>query len=325
MDTTGGKVLWKRGFPTRYRSGISPDNGPRCVPVIHQDAVYLYDAEGIVFCLALADGKLRWQRDLKQDYSAPEGYFGAGSTPIVEADRLLVNVGGRDGAGLVALSLASGKTLWKATDEGASYSSPVAVTLRGTRHVVFITRLNCVSVDPANGDVRFQFPFGMRGPTVNGASPSIVGDRVFLTASYGIGATMAKITDRDAQVLWQADDVMSSQYTTCVEHEGVFYGIDGRQDIGVAQLRAFDPRQGKVHWTREGFGMATIILADGKLVILKTDGTLVLAKATAEAYEELASVQLFNSTTRALPALAAGLLYARDERGLKCVDLANPE
>ena len=56
----------------------------------------------------------------------------------------------------------------------------------GTRHVLCITRLKLVSLDPTDGKVRFEFPFGQRGATVNGASPVVVKGHVLATASYGI-------------------------------------------------------------------------------------------------------------------------------------------
>jgi hypothetical protein len=68
--------------------------------------------------------------------------------------------------------------------------------------------------------------------------------------------------------------------------------------------------------------MATLILAGDVLVVMKTDGELVLVEPTTDAYRELARFQIFDGTTRALPALSDGRLYVRDAQTLKCVDLA---
>jgi outer membrane protein assembly factor BamB len=318
-DAATGDSQWKTGFPTTYASTISPDDGPRCVPLIDKERVYLLGPGGELACLSLETGKQLWLRNICKDFKAPEGYFGAGSSPIVEGDKLLVNVGGRDGAGLVAFSPADGKTLWKATDEAASYSSPVAATVAGVRHVVFVTRLNVVSIDPSSGDVRFRFPFGARGPTVNAANPLVIGDHLFVSASYGVGAQWAKIGAREAKEVWANDDVMSSQYTTCVEHEGILYGIDGRQDVGVARLRAFDPRAGRVLWTEEGLGTGGLIVAGDKLLIMRTEGELVLAAASPKEFRPLARAKLFETAAQALPALSDGLVFVRDRQVLKCV------
>lgn len=324
LDTNTGKPLWKTTFETNFRGSISPDVGPRCVPLVHEGLVYLYGPGGELACVTLDAGKKVWARNVLQEFDGQEGYFGAGSSPIVEGEKLLLNVGGRKGAGIVAFALKDGKTLWQATDEAASYSSPTAVTLDDKRHVVFVTRLNVVSVDPATGDVRFRFPFGQRGPTVNAANPLVLDDHLFVSASYGVGAQWAKIGPAGATTVWENDDTMSSQYSTSVEKEGVLYGIDGRQDVGVARLRAFDPRTGKVFWTEEDFGTGNLILAGDKLLIMKTDGTLLLVEPSPKSYRPLAQTQLFDTTVQALPALSNGLLLARDTQTLKCVVVGKP-
>ncbi len=188
--------------------------------------------------------------------------------------------------------------------------------------MIFVTRLNVVSLDPNSGEVHFRFPFGMRGPTVNAANPVLVDEHhLFVTASYGVGAHLARIGRDRAEEVWANDDTLSSQYTTGVMHHGTLYGCDGRQDAGVARLRAIDPLAGRILWTQQDFGTATLILADNKLLIMKTDGTLVMAEPSPDKYHERASTKLFDTTVQALPALAGGLFYARDTRVLKCIDL----
>lgn len=322
VDALTGKPRWGAKWPTSYQDSIAGDNGPRAIPVVHGDRVYAYGAAGTLACVNTQTGEIVWSRNLVADYQADLGYFGAGSTPLVEGKTLIVNVGGQKAkAGVVGLAIETGKELWKSVPDTASYSSPIAVTVDDTRHVLCITRLKLVSLDPASGKIRFEFPFGQRGPTVNGANPVIVKGHVLATASYGIGATLAKIGKTDAPLIWNGDEILSSQYTTSVLQDGWLYGIDGRQDQGAASLRCFDPLTRKVAWTEEDFGMATLILADNKLVCMKTDGTLVLAQADPKAFRQLASARLFNATCRGLPALANGFLYVRDTGTLKCFDL----
>ncbi len=316
-----GRLVWSKSAAVRYQSSIAPDDGPRCVPVVDKDQVYVLGVAGHLRCHRLKDGELLWQHFLEQEFDIPPAYFGVGSTPIVEANKLLVNVGGKKGAGIVAFNTVDGKVVWQATDEGTSYSSPTVATVDGVRHAIFVTRLNCVSLDPANGKVRFSFPFGQRGPTVNGAAPLVIDGHLFLTASYGIGAVWAKIEPTKADVVWNSDDVMSSQYTTPVEHDGRLLGIDGRQDQGVARLRCFDPKTQKVAWTQEGFGTGNLILTDEKIIVLKTSGELLLIAADPKQYRELAKAKALDGTAQPLPALADGRLYIRDQHALKCFDL----
>ena len=321
MAAETGKPLWKYQWPTDYRSSISSDSGPRCVPLVYDDAVYVHGAAGQLVCLGLADGQLRWLRDTATDFDVREGYFGAGSTPIVAGGLLLLNVGGRDEGGIVAFSLDQGKTVWQIGGEQASYSSPTLAQLGGQQHAVFVTRYNFLAVEPRSGEVKFRVPFGQRGPTVNAATPIVIGSHVFLSASYGIGARWIAVSQDAASIEWSRDDLMSSQYSTCVSRDAVLYGVDGRQDGPPGVLRCFDPVSGEVHWSEDSFGIATLVRADDTLLVMKTDGQLVLVDATPERYRELARWRLTDGTARALPALAEGRYYVRDERILKCFDL----
>lgn len=313
LDARTGQPQWSAQFEATYAGGYHADTGPRCAPLVADGKVYVYGAAGDLRCVSLAKGEQLWERSLLADYAGPAGYFGAGSTPILVGGRLIVNVGGR-GAGLVALDPATGKTAWKATDEDASYSSPAAVEIGGKEQALFITRYNCVLADPASGAADVLFPFGKRGPTVNAAMPLVFGGKLFVSASYGIGARVASLNAAD-KPLWSGDDTLSSQYATPVEHQGILYGTHGREDIGVAELRSVEAATGNVRWSQADYGVANLILADGKLLIVGAQGRLALARATPDKYQELATHQLAADVSRALPALAAGRLYVRTGSG----------
>jgi len=321
LNVVTGQELWSQRFQTQFLPQIVPDDGPRATPTIDNGKVYAYAANGGLYCVELKSGKILWQRQTHQEFHAPEGYFGAGSSPLVEGKALIVNVGGdRDGAGVVAFDLETGKTVWKSTREQASYSSPIATTIDGTRHLLCVTRLNLVSLDPETGKERFRTPFGKRGPTVNGAIPVLVKNQALLTASYEIGAELVTIRADQADVAW-SDEVLSSQYTTPIVHDGAIFGVDGRQDGGPIALKCFDPQSREVHWSKPGIGYATLIAADGKLLVMQTDGTLRLVELNKAAYRELATASLMTGTTRALPALANGRFFVRNENTLKCFNL----
>ena len=312
LDAATGKRLWRAPSPASYRGGVDPhgDVGPRCVPLVAQNSVYAYGAAGDLICVALDTGKILWRRELAADYEAAEGYFGAGSTPIVAGGKLLANVGGKN-AGVVALDPISGKTLWQATSEIASYSSPTLAKLGGKEQAIFVTRLNCVAVDPASGKATTLFPFGRSGPTVNAATPLVVDDKLFVTASYNIGAELRQLSGTSAKQLWASDDTLSSQYNTAVADRGYLYGIHGREDVGVAELRCVELATGNVKWSKEGFGCAHAILAGDKILLVGVRGKLTLIAANPNKYEELGAGDLGRHDFRALPALAGGKLYAR--------------
>lgn len=320
FDAQTGRPQWTTNLPARYRGGVDSDTGPRCVPLIDGGRVFLFGAAGDCHCLKLTDGEVVWSRSLGRDYDAPDGYFGAGSTPIILKDRLLINLGAK-GAGLIALEADSGKTAWAVGNEAASYSSPTVMKIGGAAHAIFITRLNVVEVDPADGKATVRFKFGKTGPTVNAAMPLVVGSQVFATASYGVGAVLADLRDERTTTIWSNDTSLSSQYSTPVLHEGYLYGIHGREDIPPSHLRCVEWKTGKVRWSDDGFGVAHPLLAGNRLLLLKVDGELVLAETSPEKYIELGRATLARSTTRALPAFSNGRLLVRSTEKLMCFEL----
>lgn len=322
FDATNGETKWSTTFPSTFQPQIGDDNGPRAMPTIDQGAVFAYSAQGGLYCVELETGKKRWERKTHADFGANGGYFGAGCSPLVLGKRVFVIVGGdKKKAGVVAFNIDSGETLWTAINDQASYSAPVLASIDGTTHLLCITRLNLVSLDPETGQERFRTPFGQRGPTVNAALPVVSGKHVLLTASYGIGAQFLELTSKGVNVVW-SDELLSSQYATPILEDGAVYGIDGRQDGGAVSLKCFDPVTRKEHWSESGMTYATLIAADGKLLVVQTDGVLKVVRLTKTRFEELASAELMTGTTRALPALANGQLYLRNERTLSCFDVA---
>jgi outer membrane protein assembly factor BamB len=111
LSASTGKPVWKSAIPTGYRPSYTDDNGPRAVPIVTQGRVYVYGASGYLRCLDVTTGKSVWERDTYKDFNSKkefhgepaEGYFGIASSPIIEGDKIVVNIGGdRETAGIGA-------------------------------------------------------------------------------------------------------------------------------------------------------------------------------------------------------------------------------
>ena len=74
-------------------------------------------------------------------------------------------------------------------------------------------------------------------------------------------------------------------------------------------------------WSKDGLGVGSVLLVGDKLLIHTTAGKLVLAEASPKGYRELASADVTEAKTFALPALSAGRLYARGPSELRCLDV----
>jgi len=321
LDAAGGAAKWSAKYPTNYRDDFGFDEGPRATPAVAGGRVFTFGAEGVLACWNLADGAKQWSADTKAAFHADKGFFGVACSPLVEGELVILNVGGKDGAGVVAFGVNDGKVRWKATNDEAGYASPVAATIGGRRYVLSFNREGLVGLDPADGAERFRFHWRSRShASVNAATPLVVGDRVFLSASYGTGAVLLSLAGGTPKEIWSGDDVLSNHYATSVQREGFLYGFDGRQEQ-TPRLRCVEWATGKVRWTEENFGAGTLLLAADRLVILTEKGEVILAPAKPDAFKPTARARVLKSVCRAHPALAGGLLYARDQDTMVCVDL----
>jgi outer membrane protein assembly factor BamB len=320
MDALTGKTIWMFDYPTSYRDDFGFDEGPRAVPVIAGGRVFTHGADGMLHGIDLAGGKMLWSVDTRKVFDAPKGYFGVASSPVVDANRLLVNVGGKSG-GIVAFDAASGKTLWTATSDEPSYSAPIVADIGGQHTAVFFTRTGLVAVDPSNGRVRYQHRWRARqAASVNAATPIVWNDQIFLSASYGTGAVLLKVANNQVTPVWSGDESMSNHYSTSVLKDGYLYGFDGRQEFGQT-LRCVELATGKLIWNVDGFGAGTLLVAGDTLVIMRESGELALAPASPKAFRFAARAQLLKGMVRAYPALANGRYYVRNDRQLVAFDL----
>jgi outer membrane protein assembly factor BamB len=320
MDAATGTTQWRHDYLTSYRDDFGFDDGPRAVPVVANGVAYTYGAEGQLHAVSVTDGRELWHLDAMRRYEVPKNFFGAGGSPVVDDGRVIANIGGPR-AGIVAFDALTGRELWTATTDGASYSSGVMATIGGRRLALFLTRQGIVAVAPASGEIVLQRPWRSRSASsVNAASPLVIGDRVFVSAEYGPGAGLFRLTSAALTEIWSSNDALSNHYATSVYRDGILYGYHGRQETGPS-LRAIELRTGDVRWTVDRFRAGSITLAGARLILMRESGELVLAEATPDRYRQIASAQVLPATVRALPAIAGGFLYVRNDDTLVCLDL----
>jgi outer membrane protein assembly factor BamB len=324
LDAATGALLWSLDHPTTFAPQVGGNTGPLCTPVVAGDRVVTFGAQGVLTCADAVSGKRLWEVDTQRTFSAQEGYFGAGSTPLVIGDRVVVNVGGtRREAGIVAFALADGAVAWSKTAEPASYAAPVAATVAEKPHVVIVTRYKCLLLDPVDGAIRWEFPFGQRGPTVNAAVPVILpGNLLLVTASYGIGSVGARFDGDGLARVWDGIDGLASQYCTPVAVGDHVYAFDGREDGPPGALVCLDPATGQRAWSVPDVGYGHVIAAGDKVLAVTNGGELILVAADPRGPRVLGRSPALGAAVRAAPALAGGRLYLRNDTEVVALDLA---
>ncbi len=193
LDSVTGRQHWQFTYVSDYRDLYNYDNGPRCCPLVDGDRVYLFGAEGMLHCVCTTDGEPLWVNDTMERFGVVQNFFGVGSTPVVEGDLLIVQIGGSppegkqapprqlglvtgNGSGIVAFDKRTGEVRYQITDELASYASPCLATIDGRRWCFVFARGGLVGFDPVNGRVEYRHaprkgkvlrqshdPFSLRG------------------------------------------------------------------------------------------------------------------------------------------------------------------
>jgi outer membrane protein assembly factor BamB len=321
LDPASGKSQWKQSYRTRYVDDFGFDNGPRSTPLIADGKIFTLGADGDLSAFKLENGEKIWTRNVNKDYGVKKSYFGVGTSPMIAAGKLIINVGAK-GAGVVAFDPADGKEQWKSSDDGVSYSSPVVAKIDGEDLAVFFTRKGLLAVKPADGKEVYSHYWRPRiDASVNAASPMVSGNQIFLSTSYNTGAILLEANKGELKEIWSGDKSLSCHYNTPVLLNGYLYGVDGRQEGGSAQLRCVEWKTGKVMWKVPNFGCTTLTVADGVMLAMAESGELVLVEPKPESYKELARAQLLDKPVRAATALSGGRLYARDPNQLICVQV----
>ena len=327
-----GDRYWKFAYPTQFEDRYGYNNGPRASPVIDGDRVYTYGAEGKLYCLKLATGQVFWKRDLPAEFKVPHDFFGVAATPLIEGELLIVTVGAPGGPTVAAFDKKSGKLVWGAGDKwGPSYASPVPANVNGHRRIFVFAggesnppTGGLLSIDPQNGAVDFSFPWRSKSyESVNAASPVVIGNQVFISASYKTGGALLNLLPDGGQTAaWTTPD-LSTHFNTAIYKDGYLYGFDGRNEPD-ASLVCLELKTGKVMWRvtpeweevidnqRRALGTfrGTLLWVDGKFLCLGELGHLLWLDLTPKGYKELARTWLFAAReTWSLPVLSHGLLY----------------
>jgi outer membrane protein assembly factor BamB len=331
-----GAAQWRFRYRTDYEDRYGYNNGPRASPVIDGTRVYTVGAQGQLHCLDLATGRLLWARNLRTTYAVRQDFFGTGSTPLIEARLLILNVGAPGGPCVVALDKEGGQEVWRAgRDWGPSYASPVPATIHRQRRVLVFAggesmppTGGLLSIDPSNGRVDFAFPWRSKTyESVSAACPVVFENQVFISASYRAGGTLLEIRpDFTCRQVWSAPD-FALHFNTPIYKDGCLYGFDGRNEPD-ASLACVDASTGKTLWRQApewvetsdiggrsqrqtvGTYRGCLLAVDGQFLCLGELGHLLWMDLTPKGYREIARARLFTAReTWTLPVLSRGLLY----------------
>ncbi len=219
----------------------------------------------------------------------------------------------------MGVSLSSGKVIWQATDYDASYASPVEVQVAGKPAAMVVTRLKTVLVDVATGDVLSEIDFGAKGPTVNAATPLALGkNKFFFTASYNVGTKLVQLRGGRLTIELAETELVASQYNSPVMIGTSIVAPHGREDFPNVTLRLLDKESLALAAELPLPGTTHLVAVGEQLLMVSIDGTLQLAKITADKIDiqsKYSVPQTGAAVYRALPAFSKHVLVVRSSEG----------
>jgi outer membrane protein assembly factor BamB len=328
LDAKTGKEIWACDAAANYVDRQKQGPGPRATPTFHEGKLYCQMARGELLCIRADDGKELWRKDIFKDTGAKscEGeyfYWGVSFSPLVVDAAVIVQPGGTSGNSVVAFHKDSGKLLWKTGNDPINYGSPILINVAGQRQVVCPTGQSVLGLDPLKGTVFWRYPFGNQF-NATGANPVWADGILFVSAAYGGGCAALELRRQDqawqARPQWKSRKSLQALFATTIAHDGFLYGCHG--DLGVNLLRCLDLKTGHIKWDQRLPGRSTLLGVDGHLLMLDERGTLHLVEMNPQRYVHKSSLPaLLAYKAWAVPALAAGRLYLRDQHHVVCLDL----
>lgn len=337
LDAETGDVIWQHAYRCVYE--VSYPAGPRSTPVVDDGRVYTIGAMGDMFCFDEETGDIIWEKDFREAYDTRLPNWGMVASPLVDGDQLITLVGG-PGALVVSFHKETGEELWRSlTDEEVGYAPPVIFEVDGTRHLIVWHPSAVSSLNPDNGDVRWEVPYQVKAG-LSIATPRLVGNKLFVASFYN-GPRMIEITGpNEAQIVWKGDS--NSEIETEGLHpiisipwmnEKYIYGV-----CSYGQLRCLDTVSGARLWestraTGEGRWWNAFIIPhepSDRFFIHNEQGELIIAKLTPEGYQEIDRALLVEPTRQVQrrmtiwshPAFAMKSVFARNDKEIVRVNLA---
>ena len=315
LNAQTGEEIWSHSYPAELNANLY-EGGPGATPTIDGDVVYTLSVDGRLLCLDRRAGNVIWEQDLQTDLDVPLHEWGFEASPLILGDQLILQ-GGR----VVSYDKRTGTKLWQSEKHRAGYGS-----VRAFRHggQTLLASLDCDGLRisrATDGSLvalqEWKSPFG-----TNSTTPIIVGDTIFISSGYNVGCGLFRLQKDRLEEIY-SNKQMRNHFNNSILLNGHLYGFDGNSNLGrVVTLTCMKFATGEIMWKERGLGCGSLMVVDGKLLILSESGALVVAEASPEGFRELARSEFLTDRCWTVPVLLNGKVYGRNAPGtLVCVQL----
>gem|GEM_PF-161320 len=333
-----GKELWRQTVGAVWSASYPvPKVTPTFVPGeslggerAGDDRLFVVSGNGELFCLAAADGKPIWNKDVAKIYETQFGGWGIAECVVVKDGKVFVTPCGKK-AMTVALDANDGSEIWKTRPliDNCGYMSPILYEDR----LIVVTGKHVSLVDIENGDVLWQCNFeedtGGKPPrwVPSYCSPPIIkGNQFVVSVGYEQGTAMFEILpDRKSVEMRWVSKVLGSHHHGMVEIDGRIYGSNWLSNT-TGNWVCLDWATGETIYVEAwgNLGKGVTIFADGKLFLYEEmRGTLAVANPDTK-FGITSSFRMEYGTKEhwAHQVISDGVMYVRHGNSLAAFDVA---
>ncbi len=315
LKTDDGSVAWSHDYPAELNANLY-EGGPGATPTVQGDHVYSLSVDGRLICLNRKTGQVVWEQELQEELGVRLHEWGFNSSPLVLGNQLILQ-GGR----IVSFDKENGRKLWQSEKHTAGYGAVRSFSHDGR---LLLASLDCDGLRISDAMDGSQVAFAeWKSPfRTNSTTPIIRGDLIYISTGYNVGCGLFRFSDGTLNQIY-ANKEMRNHFNNSILLDGYLYGMDGNSNLGrVVTLTCMDFETGELKWKQRGLGCGSLMIADGKLIILSEKGEMVVAEASPESYQELSRSKFLSGRCWTIPVLLDGRIYGRNAAGrLVCVEL----
>ena len=312
LSATSGKVLWKHSYRSKLYSK-NHDGGPAAAITVDEGLLWSLGRDGDLLCLRADSGEVVWSIRLREQLGIPPPFYGYTSSPLVLGHQLIVDAGV-----VTSFDKTSGKLIWRTEDYGAGYSSPILAQIDKGKRILTFNKFGVVLLNIKDGSEFGKYPWKSESGNTLASFISHEGF-VFVSSGYGVGCGLIQFTEGAKPKLIYKNTNMCSQFQSCILHKGRIIGFDG--NIGDSTLKCLDFRTGEVKWEEQRLRDGSIILADGRLIMLTFDGEIIMGEINEHGIDELERIHEIGGRCWTPPTYCGGNLFIRNSKGqVVCLD-----
>jgi outer membrane protein assembly factor BamB len=325
IDLETGKTLWEKQLfvaPPERKHGTNTYASPTCC--IDDERVYAAFGSRLI-CMD-HDGNLLWE-EVDQEYHSNWTRYGAASSPVLAADKVILLKGRETGStrpsSLEAFDRKTGDSLWKIDPEVLdTYSTPIVIPTADGEQVVLNTHRKVASYDAATGKELWE----LENITEQQAASIARGGNLLCMGAGSAGPHDVLVMRLEGsgeasrvEQLWNTKK-RAPCASSPVIYKGRLYTVT-KQGV----VSCYDAESGKEHWktrieSRVKAGnnyVPSAVAGAGRVYILGDDGRTTVIDASDEL--KIVAQNDLDGRCASTPALLEGRILIRTDTRLVCI------